>query len=94
MGISGTAWKVSLLACKFLDGSGAGLLSGIIECISFCLRRGAKIRHVLPRHPCLNTALALHQHSNAFLKHNTHPLHCTLAWCLSICMHGPAAAAQ
>ena len=39
----GVAWKVRLMACKFLDNTGSGALSGAIECINFAVLKGAKI---------------------------------------------------
>lgn len=43
IGIAGVMWKAQLLACKFLDSTGAGTISGIIECLDFCVKNGATI---------------------------------------------------
>ena len=39
----GVAWKVQLMACKFLSGDGWGYTSGAIECIDFAVDNGAKV---------------------------------------------------
>ena len=39
----GVAWKVRLMACKFLDSSGDGYLSEEIPCLEFALAKGARI---------------------------------------------------
>lgn len=39
----GVAWRVRLMACKFLDASGSGYTSDAIDCINFAVNKGAKI---------------------------------------------------
>ena len=39
----GVAWRVRLMACKFLGASGGGSTSDAIECINFAVSKGAKI---------------------------------------------------
>jgi subtilisin family serine protease len=39
----GVAWRVQLMACKFLDAEGSGYTSDAIECISYAIARGARI---------------------------------------------------
>ena len=36
IGVAGTAFKASILACKALDAGGWGLISTVVECINFC----------------------------------------------------------
>ena len=38
----GVAWKVRLMACKFLDASGGGYISDELECLQFALAKGAR----------------------------------------------------
>lgn len=42
-GICGVAWRVKLLACKFLGTDGSGNTSDAIECIEYAQRQGANI---------------------------------------------------
>ncbi len=39
----GVAWNVKLMACKFLDSSGGGYVSGEIKCLEFALAKRARI---------------------------------------------------
>ncbi|MGC8829233.1 MAG: S8 family serine peptidase [Verrucomicrobiia bacterium] len=39
----GVAWKVRIMACKFLDSTGAGKISDEIKCIDYAISKGAKI---------------------------------------------------
>jgi len=39
----GVAWRVRLMACKFLSAEGRGTISDAIECINFAVSKGAKI---------------------------------------------------
>jgi subtilisin family serine protease len=39
----GVAWKVRLMACKFLDSSGSGYISDEIACLQFALAKSARI---------------------------------------------------
>ncbi|MEI6416686.1 MAG: S8 family peptidase [Verrucomicrobiota bacterium] len=43
IGACGVAWKVQLMACKFLDSQGAGTLGDEIVCIDYAIDHGAKI---------------------------------------------------
>lgn len=43
LGVAGMIWNTQILACKFLNGQGIGSISGIIECLDFCLRNNATI---------------------------------------------------
>lgn len=42
-GGAGTAWTLALRPCKFLDGSGRGMISDAIVCMEWALSLGAKI---------------------------------------------------
>ena len=42
-GIAGICWRVQLMACKFLDSSGQGTVSGAIKCLDFARTHGAKV---------------------------------------------------
>jgi subtilisin family serine protease len=42
-GITGVAWKVQLMACKFLDSTGDGETSDAIKCLDYAQRNGAQI---------------------------------------------------
>lgn len=42
-GGSGVAWKVRLMACKFLDSAGEGSTSDAIRCMDYARTKGAKI---------------------------------------------------
>lgn len=42
-GVSGVAWEVRLMACKFLDSIGDGDTSDAIQCIDYARRNGADI---------------------------------------------------
>lgn len=39
----GVAWKVSIMACKFLDASGGGKISDELKCIDYAISKGARI---------------------------------------------------
>jgi subtilisin family serine protease len=41
-GLAGPA-GARILACKFLDAEGAGQVSGIVQCLDYCLRMGAQV---------------------------------------------------
>ena len=43
VGVAGMIWNTKILACKFLNEKGIGSISGIIECLDFCLRNNATI---------------------------------------------------
>jgi subtilisin family serine protease len=42
-GIVGVAWKVQIMACKFLDSTGSGYTSDAIACINYARAKGAHI---------------------------------------------------
>lgn len=42
-GVVGVAWKVQIMACKFLESSGSGSVSDAIQCIDYARTKGAKI---------------------------------------------------
>ena len=42
-GISGVAWRVQIMACKFLDSDGKGALSDAIVCLDYARQNGAKV---------------------------------------------------
>lgn len=42
-GSAGIAWRVQIMACKFLDGSGNGYISDALSCMEFALTNGAQI---------------------------------------------------
>lgn len=42
-GVAGVAWRVQMMACKFLDASGNGSISDAIVCIDYAKTNGAKI---------------------------------------------------
>ena len=43
VGIAGMNWDVQLLACKFINQDGIGWVSGVIDCLDFCVRNNATI---------------------------------------------------
>ena len=43
VGIVGVCWQVQIMACKFLDATGNGTISGAIACIDFARAHGAKV---------------------------------------------------
>ena len=43
VGVVGVAWRVQIMACKFLDATGHGSISDAITCIDYARRKGAKI---------------------------------------------------
>ncbi|HEY2329148.1 MAG TPA: S8 family peptidase [Verrucomicrobiae bacterium] len=43
IGVVGVCWKVQLMACKFLDSTGNGTVSGAITCIDYARSHGAKV---------------------------------------------------
>src|SRR5213082_1247742 len=43
VGVVGVAWKVQIMACKFLDASGNGFISDAIKCIDYARSKGAKV---------------------------------------------------
>lgn len=43
LGVAGVAWRVQLMACKFLDSTGNGYISDAVECFDYARLNGAKI---------------------------------------------------
>ena len=43
VGITGVAWRVPIMACKFINPQGEGSISDAITCISYARQKGAKI---------------------------------------------------
>ncbi len=43
VGVVGVAWRIQLMACKFLDATGHGSISDAITCIDYARKKGAKI---------------------------------------------------
>src|ERR1043165_8048385 len=62
IGIAGVAWKVKLMACKFLTSTGDGDTSNAIRCVDYARRNGANIISASWGGPdysaSLNTAIA------------------------------------
>src|SRR5207245_4948892 len=42
-GVVGVAWKVKIMACKFIDNTGNGYTSDAIACINYARAKGAQI---------------------------------------------------
>lgn len=43
VGVSGVAWRVKIMACRFLDGAGEGTLGDLIECLDYARTNGARV---------------------------------------------------
>ncbi|MDW8343729.1 MAG: S8 family serine peptidase [Verrucomicrobiae bacterium] len=43
IGVVGVAWRVKLMALKFLDSNGTGSTSDAIECLNYAVAKGAKV---------------------------------------------------
>ena len=43
IGVTGVAWNVQLLGCKFMTASGSGSTSNAIKCVDWCQKQGATI---------------------------------------------------
>ena len=43
IGVVGVAWKVQIMACKFMNTSGMGSVSDAIQCIDYARAKGAKV---------------------------------------------------
>lgn len=43
LGGAGVAWRVQLMICKFMDGSGNGYISDAVECFDYARLQGARI---------------------------------------------------
>ena len=63
VGVSGVAWKVKIMPCKFLDGSGGGALSDLQECLDYAHTKGAQVINCSFESPVSSVTL-----SNAFLE--------------------------
>ena len=63
VGVSGVAWKVKIMPCKFLDSSGGGALSDLQECLDYASAKGAKVINCSFESPVSSVTL-----SNAFLE--------------------------
>jgi len=61
IGVSGVAWNVKIMACKFLDGSGNGSFGDLIDCLNYAIAKGAHVINLSIESPVANAAL-----SNAF----------------------------
>jgi len=62
IGISGVAWQIKIMSCKFLDRFGGGSLSDLEECIDYAIAKGARIVNCSFESPVSSMTL-----SNAFL---------------------------
>ncbi|MBI4664032.1 MAG: S8 family serine peptidase [Verrucomicrobia bacterium] len=49
IGVAGVAWKVRLMACKFINAQGDGAVSDAITCIDYARKHGAHIINGLQR---------------------------------------------
>lgn len=61
LGISGVAWRVKIMPCKFLDRFGGGSLSDLEECLDYAKAKGARIVNCSFESSIFSTTL-----SNAF----------------------------
>jgi subtilisin family serine protease len=61
VGVSGVAWKVRIMPCKFLDGSGNGSFADLVEGLNYAILKGAKVINLSIESSVSNAAL-----SNAF----------------------------
>src|SRR5439155_453265 len=43
VGVVGVAWKVQIMACKFLDSTGNGFISDAVKCIDYARSKGARV---------------------------------------------------
>jgi len=43
VGVTGVAWNIGLLPCRFIDSNGVGYISGAITCIRLCKNAGASV---------------------------------------------------
>lgn len=43
LGVSGVAWKVKIMPCKFISGAGSGSESDLIDCLAYAQTNGAKV---------------------------------------------------
>src|SRR6266852_5864112 len=59
VGVVGVAWRVQIMACKFLDAQGNGAISDAIKCIDFARSKGANIINASWGSPTF-TSTALH----------------------------------
>jgi hypothetical protein len=61
VGVSGVAWRVKIMSCKFLDRFGGGALSDLEECIDYAIAKGAQVVNCSFESPVFSVAM-----SNAF----------------------------
>ena len=61
LGVSGIAWSVKIMSCKFLDASGNGTFGDLIDCLNYAVTKGAQIVNLSIESSVSNAAL-----SNAF----------------------------
>lgn len=43
IGVSGVAWQVQLMSCRYVDNVGSGSLSDLIQCFDYARSKGAKV---------------------------------------------------
>ncbi|MBI2948542.1 MAG: S8 family serine peptidase [Verrucomicrobia bacterium] len=43
IGVAGVAWKIQIMACRFLDSTGFGSTSDAIQCLDYARAKGAKV---------------------------------------------------
>lgn len=63
IGISGIAWKLKIMPCKFLDRFGGGALSDLQECLDYAIAKGARVINCSFTSPSSSVTM-----SNAFLE--------------------------
>ena len=63
LGVSGVAWGVKIMSCKFLDRFGDGTLSDLDECLDYAVAKGAKVVNC-----SFESSVASVTLSNAFLE--------------------------
>src|SRR5262249_5212712 len=56
-GVTGVAWKVQIMACKFLDQNGDGALSDAVQCIDYARNNGAQVINASWGGPVFSSAL-------------------------------------
>jgi len=59
VGVAGVCWSVQIMACKFLDSTGNGSISGAITCLDYARTHGAKVVNASWGSPAF-TSQALH----------------------------------
>jgi len=56
VGVVGVCWRVQIMACKFLEPSGNGLISDAIKCIDYARSKGADVINTSWGSPTFNSA--------------------------------------